>query len=149
MSNVPAFYRIFFAWLDPILAAPGACINFIAPQRFLGMLAGPIVHFDPNTVGPYHHLGGLYLMLAFLSATIPRTTSDIRVWKLLQWGILIVDFASISGLYTTLNAQNRLSVSAMTQDDWQWAILTPILILIRSCFIAEVGFSRSTQKKRA
>ena len=83
-APIPSFYRVFFAWVDPIMASPGAAMNFVAPHMFLESLASPAVRYDPHTVALFHHLGGLYFMVAFLSAVLPRMSADVKVWKALQ-----------------------------------------------------------------
>ena len=85
VTTIPSFYRLFFSWVDPIMACPGAAMDFVAPHLFLESLAGPTVPYDSNTIALFHHLGGLYFMVAFLSAVLPRVSADLKVWKALQY----------------------------------------------------------------
>lgn len=149
VSIVPQPYVFFFKWLDPLTALYGVYLNFAAPQMAVQSMA-PNSIYDPNQVFLFHQSGGLALAIAVLTAAIPRYSSDLSVWRILQFALLLSDFAGLSGIYHALERQGRLHPSTWTSDDQGCGGTYVVLTVVRLLFVLGVGFkTRSTTKKNA
>ncbi len=137
--SIPIFYRTFFTYVDPLVALWGAYMNFFTPDTVLNS-------FVPNaTRNPAHdmlfqQLGGGLLNIAFVSAVLLRHTSDIKIWKIVQWSILIVDVVGLYSLWDALGRQGRLDPRGWRGEDWGCVGITGSVTVLRMMFIAEVSF---------
>ena len=110
MSQIPAFYRIWFTYLDPLIAIHATYMDFFTPATiFNSQIAG--VTLDPDYHAFFQQLGGHLAGIAFLSTVLLRATSELKIWKILQASILIVDICLMASIYTSLSHQSRLSPS--------------------------------------
>lgn len=140
---VPSFYTFFFRYVDPVIALYGVYLNFAAPELAVRSMA-PRSRFDPDTVFLFHQAGGLALAVAVLSALIPRYSRDLAVWRIVQWSLLLSDFAGLSGVYHALERQGRLATpAAWTADDKGCGGTYVFITLVRLAFVSGVGFGRS------
>ncbi len=136
---IPAFYRIFFTYIDPLVASWGAYMDFFTPDTVLNS-------FVPNSArNPAHdmlfqQLGGGLLNIAFLSAVLLRYTNDVKIWKIVQLGILIVDVVGLYSLWDGLGRQGRLDPRGWRGEDWGCVGITGFVTVLRMMFMAEVGF---------
>ena len=135
--GLPLFYHYFFGYVDPIIASYGVYLNFLAPQEAVSGLA-PRSVYDQNQVFLFHQAGGLAAAVAIVSALLPHVASaDTSVWKVVQLGLLVSDFAGLSGIYHALERQGRLT--SWTGDDAGIAGTYLLLTAIRAAFVLGVG----------
>ncbi|CAH0024746.1 unnamed protein product [Clonostachys rhizophaga] len=138
-TSAPAFYRFFFKNLDPLVAMYGVYLNFFAQEMAVTGPA-PNSHYDPDQVFLFFQCGGLALAIAFITAAVHRSTEDLKVWRAVQFALLLADIAALVGIYLSLSTQNRLAPSAWTDDDKGLLGSYIPLTLIRLAFILNVGF---------
>lgn len=146
-ASVPAFYRIFFKYVDPVIALFGVYLNFIDQDAAVKGMA-PNSTYDPNTVFLFHQCGGLALAVSFLSAALPRYSDDLTVWKIFQFAIFLSDIAGVSGIYNAMARQGRLAPENWTSDDISTGGVYVLLTILRFLFVVEFGFKRGTTAKR-
>ncbi|CAH0055710.1 unnamed protein product [Clonostachys solani] len=142
-TSAPAFYRFFFKNLDPLVAMYGVYLNFFAQEMAVTGPA-PNSHYDPDQVFIFFQCGGLALSIAFITAAIHRATEDLKVWRIIQFAILLADLAALVGIYLSLSTQNRLAPSTWTDDDKGLAGSYTALTLIRLAFILKIGFPQES-----
>ena len=107
MAHIPTFYRIWFTYLDPLIALHATYMNYVTPGFVLNsQIAG--APFDPDYYPFFQQLGGFLASTAFLSAVLLRATAELRLWKILQAAVLIVDASLLGSIYTSLRHQSRL-----------------------------------------
>lgn len=101
-SAVPISYRLFFLVIEPISALVGAFYAHYRQDAYLSM-----THADsassPIPLGTsivMSQLANLYLLFALNEALVLRSTSDLVVWKVVLFVLLVADFGhllSVSG----------------------------------------------------
>ncbi|KAM5386394.1 hypothetical protein ACJZ2D_000357 [Fusarium nematophilum] len=149
-TMLPAFYGFFFRNIDPLIALWGAYLNFIDPASAVTSMAPNSTH-DPNQVFLFHQSGGLALAVAFLSAAIPRRTSDITIWRVLQFSLFLSDMAGLSGIGCALMRQGRWGPATWTSDDiacgGSYLFLTLLRLHFLVCTQGARDASRSVKQK--
>jgi hypothetical protein len=102
----PAFYRLFFLTIEPISALVGAYFAHFQPQTYLHLthaLSAPQTNIPLGTQVVLTQLANLYFLFAINEALVLRSSSDLRVWRTLLFGLLVADFGhlySVLGLGT-------------------------------------------------
>lgn len=144
------FYRIWLTWVDPLLLSTSIISIFIDPNIFLeSFVPASISRVDPSQVIIYHNVAFFSGFLFIMIAGLQRISSDIRVWKTIQAGVLFVDIGLIIGVYASLKQQGRLHPDHMRALDWANFVITAWVALIRICFLAGIGVrSVESVKKR-
>ncbi|KAF3005891.1 hypothetical protein E8E13_009402 [Curvularia kusanoi] len=137
--TIPSFYRILFTTIDPILCLWGAYMDFFTPRTVLSS------HILADTPDIGHTMiliqrGGLLLNLGFLSAVLLRYTQDLKIWHLVEMGLLLGDFAYFPAAFGALKSQGRLWPEAWRAEDWGAFGVTFAVTLVRLAFLARVGF---------
>lgn len=144
---VPAFYTLFFSYVDPLIALYGVYLNFVDPSLAVTSTS-PTSTYDPKTVFLFHQAGGLALSVAVMSALLPRFSDDLSVWKLFQFSLLLSDFAGLSGVYNALERQGRMEPAKWTGDDYGCGGTYVFITVVRLLFVLGVGFGSDKVKKR-
>jgi hypothetical protein len=146
--NIPSFFRLFFTWLDPIICIWGAYMDFFDPTLVLSS------HIPHPTADLGHAMilkqrGGGMLNFGFISAVLLRYTNDIKIWRIVQVSLLIVDFACFWAIWDVLGVQQRLSPSSWRAEDWGSIVITGTATLTRVLFLLGVGVKSkvNTHKK--
>lgn len=104
---------------------------------------------NPDHAFLFHQLAALYGYLALILAVVPRMTSDIRLWKVVVGGTLLVDLSLLASAYVSLRHQGRLDFAAWRWQDWGWVSYNSGVAIIRSLFLAGVGVTSGIKGKRA
>ena len=139
MSRIPGFYRIFFTWIDPLMAGVTGLQGFVAPAALLELQVADAT-LDPLYRPHFQQIGGYLLGMAFLSAALLRAAPALRVWKLFQASVLIHDASILSSTYAALEYQRRLSPADWRGLDWFCVVVASGVAALRLCFLMEVGF---------
>ena len=137
-QEIPAFYRAFFTIVDPLLCLWGAYIDFLTPDVVLSS------HIPSPSSDEGHRMilaqrGGLLLCLGFLSAVLLRYSRDIKVWHILEVGLLVSDGAYFWAAGGVLAELGRLWPEAWRGEVWGSLGVTGVVTLVRLGFLARVG----------
>jgi hypothetical protein len=146
-SMIPPFYRIFFTWVDPIIAASGVWLGFAAPDTMVNSLLPGGVH-DHQIKFIFQQHGGGMLNIALLSAGLLRASNDLKVWNWVQGSILAVDFVGLYSIWDALRSQSRLNFGALRSEDWGCIAITGFVTVLRILFLVGVGFNKVSTGKR-
>lgn len=138
---MPAFYRIWFTWVDPIIAGHAVYMDFFTPDTVLNAFI-PDSPRNPAHDMLFHQMGGGMLHIAFVSAVLLRYTSDVKVWRIVQGGILLVDLVGLGSLWHTLGRQGRRHPAGWRFEDWACVVILGFVTLLRLSFLAGLGFPR-------
>jgi hypothetical protein len=150
-TPIPAFYRHFFTTIDPLVALSGVYGNFFTPQTVSeAYIPASIAAYNPANFILYRINGGDLLCVAFLMVVLLRYTKDVVIWKILEGAVLIIDLVILQGLWEMHGQQGRRFVGkgGMRWEDWACVGITLTVAVIRSAFLAGVGFERHAAGKK-
>lgn len=148
VSQLPFLYKLYFCFWEPLTALNGAYLLYFKPATYLRMTHSPGPAYTADTVpeSTVHvasHLVGLYILFALIEATVPRITTDMKIYKTLLMCYLACDAAYISTLVGTGGSPSYW-VSPWLWDLTAWGNFgsswaAPI---VRTLFLLEVGVPR-------
>jgi hypothetical protein len=145
-NPIPAFYRIFFTSIDPLIALSGAYMDFFDPETILAS-SFPRTSFYAKPTPPVTVLltqaGGAFLMMAFLMVFMLRYTDDVNLWKMFEFGILVTDLTLFFSLYGALEGQRRLNVGGIRWEEWGTMVITGFVTVVRIAFLGGLGFGKT------
>lgn len=137
-THYPAFYRIFFTWMDPIICVWGAYLDFFDPTLVLSSHIPNLPH-DVGHAMILRQRGGGMLYFGFITAVLLRYTTDLAIWRIVQFACLMVDFTYFWGAFGALSAQGRLGWQSWRAEDWGALAITGTATLVRVLFLMGVG----------
>ena len=141
-ADIPKLYRFVFLYLEPLSTFAGAIQAHYRQEQYLSLThaasaPGEIIPVSTSIV--LTQLANLYMLLCINEALVLRATSDIKVWKVFLFGLLVADFGHLYSVH--------LVGSWVYWEFWNW---NPIdwgnvgfvyfLALVRVCMLAGVGF---------
>ncbi|KAJ0114298.1 hypothetical protein J7T55_010687 [Diaporthe amygdali] len=146
-ARIPAFYRIFFTWIDPAISIPSIWAHFTAPDTILDAYIPKSMSVrNPEHDMLFFHLAGSFMTIAVMSAVLLRYTSDLGVWRIVQSGIILYDFELLYSLWHFMGKQGRLDPTIWRLEDWgNWAIVGTV-ILVRLAFLSGAGLKKTNTK---
>ncbi|PKS08372.1 hypothetical protein jhhlp_005316 [Lomentospora prolificans] len=143
------FYRVWFIWVDPLSLVPTVYgVIFNRGHLMDALIPSSMSVADPNHAFLFHQLAALYAFLAIVLAGVLRATPDVRVWKTVIGGVLVVDVAILASLYVSLEHQNRLALRNWWVQEWGNLIYTGGVAILRSLFLAGVGVRKGARGKK-
>lgn len=146
MANpIPAFYRVLFTIIDPLLPLGGLVIHTLFPAFTLhSYVAAPVLPAAPETQFLLDYTAGFFASLAFLQAVLLRARPhDVTVWKILQASTIFVDIFVVGGFLRSLSAQGRLDYASWRAEDMQNIFGNAAIGLLRLAFCLGVGLGES------
>lgn len=141
---VPLAYHIFFLFIEPISALVGAYFSFFQQQTYLQLThaaSAPLTGIPLTTQVVLRQLSNLYFLFAFNEALVLRSTSDLRVWRTLLFGLLVADFGhlySVSGL----GSHVYWNASLWTAMDWGNVGFVYLGAMMRTAFLLGIGLPK-------
>lgn len=148
---IPLAYRIFFLFIEPSSALVGAYFSFFQQQTYLELThaaSAPLTGIPLATQVVLRQLSNLYFLFAVNEALVLRSTSDLRVWRTLLFGLLVADFGhlySLSGLGSYL----YWNASLWTVMDCGNIGFVYIGATMRTAFLLGVGLPKENLNKGA
>jgi hypothetical protein len=92
-------YRLFFLYIEPISALVGAFYAHFRQDEYLLLThaaSAPATGAIPTgTSIVLSQLANLYLLFTLNEALVLRSTSDLRVWKTVLFGLLVADLGHL------------------------------------------------------
>jgi hypothetical protein len=141
-TAIPLLYRLFFLYIEPIATAVGAYYASLDQQSYMHLTlpSTQAIPVSPRESIVLYQLANLYFVFALNEALVLRATSDVRVWKVFLFGLLLADFghlASCAGV--GLEVYYRF----WTWNSMYWGNLGFVYVgaATRSCFLMGVGFA--------
>jgi hypothetical protein len=142
---VPSFYRLIFLWLEPLSIFTGAFYAHFMQSYYLHLThassaPGPSVPVSTSIV--MTQLANLYLGLGLLEALVLRATSEVKVWRMFLFVLLVAD---IGHLYSVAAVGNWVywDYTRWNSIDWGNVPFVYFLAITRSCLLLDVGFKKS------
>lgn len=148
LPNIHVFYRFCFKWLDPLVLAPTIYALIFTPQVMLDALVpATLSAYNPDQGFLFHQLAAMFAFVAIMLGGVLRISNEIKVWRVIIAGVLLIDIAMLASTYVSLKQQDRLSLGAMRLADWGNILFTGLVTAIRICFLAGVGVQDDTKSK--
>jgi hypothetical protein len=117
-------YRIFFLYIEPVLALGGTYLPIADPHRFVvGTVPQPaIIMASPLTITPIMQLfltniAALYALFAINEAIVLRCTSEKSVWYGIIGGMLASDIGHLYAVYA-IAPERALQFASWNSDEW-------------------------------
>lgn len=152
-SRIPLFYRIFFTWIDPAISIPSIWAHFASPDFILDAYIPKAMSVrNPDHDMLFFHLAGSFMTISVMSAVLLRYTSDLGVWKIVQFGIILYDFEICYSTWYFLGKQGRLNPAVWRSEDWGNLVFMAVIVAVRLAFLTGVGLRGAipgTKGKRA
>lgn len=151
MTAIPLFpYKLFFLYIEPISALAGAYYAAFKPADYLqdlslsSTVATPVLTTQMTMT--LLQLANLYLLFAINEHLVLSSTSSIKTWKRLLFGLLVADFGH---LVTMAPLGNDVFWKVWEWNAMVWGSVGFVYIgaTLRMCFLAGVGLGGD--KKRA
>ena len=155
-STIPLLYRLFFLYIEPVATAVGAYYAALdqraymhltlptASDALLGAKTASTVSTRESIV--LYQLANLYFVFALNEALVLRATSDVRVWKVFLFGLLLADFGHLASVSPVgLEVYYRF----WEWNSMYWGNLGFVYVgaTMRSCFLLGVGFAAAGTRK--
>ncbi|KAF6814831.1 hypothetical protein CSOJ01_03842 [Colletotrichum sojae] len=156
---IPKPYATFFKSIDPLIALWGASLFLLSPSTVTSSYLPP-QPLDPSTTHPASHssssreqayslplhgqIAGHLLSNALLSTFLLRATDSLKVWRIYQLGLLIVDVFLLYGTFSSYVVQGRLDpLTSWRVEDWGSVAITGGVGLARLSFLLGLGFPKT------
>ncbi|KAJ7452166.1 hypothetical protein B0H11DRAFT_2246117 [Mycena galericulata] len=125
-SPIPAFYRICFTVIDPILTTVGLLCNIFAPVFIVeGYTPHAITPLTPETLILLDTTAGFLACILFLTLVLQRARpADVGLWRMLHFGIMLAEVAMLVGL-----------------EEWNNIGITGTVAIIRAAFCLGIEMS--------
>ncbi|KAF2092040.1 hypothetical protein K490DRAFT_31146 [Saccharata proteae CBS 121410] len=141
-SPIPAPYRTFFLFLEPVSALAGAYYAHFCPLTYLELTHRPSApdpaHLPPATAIVLTQLANLYLLFAINEAVVLRSTNDLGVWKALLLGLLIADFGHLYSV-SSLGPSVYYDYMRWNAIDWGNVGFVYLGATMRLAFLSGIG----------
>jgi hypothetical protein len=151
--KLPAAYTTFFLFIEPISALVGAFYAHFKPLDYLQMThlsSSPsyasTIPLSTNIV--LTQLANLYLLFALNEALVLRSTSDLRVWKTVLFGLLLADFGHLYSV-SALGPEIYWSFWKWNAMDWGNIGFVYAGVMMRMAFLAGVGLNTKSGQEAA
>jgi hypothetical protein len=141
--RLPAIYSVFFLLVEPISTLVGAFFAHFRQNDYLQMthLASSSLSDTPKSTSiVLSQLANLYLLFALNEALVLRSTSDLRVWKTLLFGLLLADFGH---LYSVKALGPEIYYEAWNWNAMHWGNVGFVYVgaSMRCAFLSGVGLN--------
>lgn len=148
MSTIPVLpYKLFFLYLEPVSALAGAYYAAFQPDTYLALLASSPNPAPKTTYVALLQLANLYLLFALNEHLVLSSTTSLRTWRRLLFGLLVADLGHLLSM-----APLGLEVFWKV---WEWNAMTfgsvgfvYLGASLRIAFLAGLGV-RSEKPKKA
>ena len=143
----PAFYRIFFLTIEPISALVGAYFAHFQPQTYIQLTHASSAPRDAIPLGTrivLTQLANLYFLFAINEAFVLRSTSDLRVWRALLFGLLVADLGHLYSVWG-LGTGVYWKVQEWSAMDWGNVGFVYAGALMRITFLFGFGVPSGTE----
>ncbi|KAL2060143.1 hypothetical protein VTL71DRAFT_9965 [Oculimacula yallundae] len=143
MAAIPAFYRMFFLYIDPLLCLSGIYVLFFDHATYLdsGVPHGlskssidPLARYLMNALGSYS------LTILGIQILLLHRFSEVKIWRVIQFSILLADLGLLYGVYAT-DPLGFWDLGSWTSGDWTNNGILLAVAAIRSLFLLTVRSS--------
>nr|CDP31408.1 Putative protein of unknown function [Podospora anserina S mat+] len=143
-TTIPLPLRLVLLLLEPLGALNGAYLTLFTPSSYHSAIARPhppswSPPFSPQNQYLYTQLAGAWLVFAFNESVILWLYDDLKLWKLMCWGMLISDLVyHVSAVQAVGGWERFLGVGGWNLFDWAVAVSAagPAVVRVWICLFA-------------
>ena len=140
MANIPAFYRIFFLYIDPLINLSGSYILFFDHPTYVKN--GTPNYISVDAIDPIVQylllsLGSFSLCIFGLQTLLLQQYRDVKIWKIVMFSILLTDLGLIYTIYAG-DPKGFWDIGGWSGGDWSNVAILSTVISIRSAFLLTV-----------
>lgn len=152
--RLPMAYSWFFLIIEPLSTLAGAYYAHFKPHQYLLLTHAPSSPYPtPSDIPLSAHialtqLANLYLLLALNEALVLRCTSDLRVWKVFLFGLLIADFGHLYSV-KDLGWSIYWNVGAWNKMAWGNVGFVYVAAAMRMAFLRGWGLATEEAQRKA
>lgn len=148
LPNIHVFYHFWFKWLDPLVLAPTIYALIFTPEVMLdAFVPAPLSAYNADQGFLLHQLAAMFAFVAIMLGGALRVSNEIKVWRVIIAGVLLIDMAILASVYVSLKQQDRLSLESMRPADWGNILFTGLVTAIRIFFLAGIGVQDDIKSK--
>ncbi|KAH8891402.1 hypothetical protein GQ53DRAFT_155367 [Thozetella sp. PMI_491] len=140
--RISPVYRVFFLWVEPVAAFVGSVMGLATPDDYfdsMSPVATPLAQ-NPQFTVVFNQLAATYFLFAFNEAVVLRTTSELKVWKAMLFGIACCDLVHIYATGLALGGLHTLVTPTVWRwQDWINLTMLYVPITMRIAFCLGVG----------
>ncbi|KAK4125583.1 hypothetical protein N657DRAFT_642324 [Parathielavia appendiculata] len=149
-TALPLAYRLTLLVLEPLRALNGAVMTFRAPADYVAHVTHKPALYSPANQFLYMQLGGAWLLFAFNEAVVLRLVDDLRVWRLLCWGMLVSDIVyHVSSVQAVGGWGEFVRVGEWNTFDWAVFASAVVPMVVRLLVVAGVGVKTNKVGEKA
>lgn len=140
-TTIPQLYRLFFLWIEPVATAVGAYYAALDQQSYMHLTLPSVttaISARESTV--LYQLANLYFVFALNEALVLRATSDVRVWKVFLFGLLLADFGHLASVKGVMGWEVYYRFWEWNSMYWGNLGFVYVGAAMRSSFLMGVGF---------
>lgn len=138
LPYVHILYKVWFQWVDPLILLPTIYALIFTPQVMLdAFIPPPLSAYNPSQGFLLHQLAAMYAFVAIVLGGGLRVSNDIKAWRVIIGGVLVIDIAMLASNYASLDQQGRLG--ALRSADWGNTLFIGLVTVIMILFLAGVG----------
>ena len=96
-QSIPLIYRLFFLYIDPLICLSGVYLAFFDPATYIAngvpsFVSSSISGTELSPLSAYflRSLGSWSLSILALQLLILHQFKDVKLWKILQFSILVL-----------------------------------------------------------
>lgn len=151
--TLPRFYTAFFLVIEPIAALVGAFFAHFRQLDYLQMTHAASAPANVSTIPlstsvVLSQLANLYLLFTINEALVLRSTTNLRVWRTVLFGLLVADFGHLYSI-KELGHQVYWNVLKWNAMDWGNVAFVYAGATMRMMFLAGVGLNTESGRKAA
>ncbi|KAK4465846.1 hypothetical protein QBC42DRAFT_260524 [Cladorrhinum samala] len=146
-TALPFFYRFVLLYLEPLFALNGAYLTIFTPSEYAASITHSTTNYLSENNYLYTQLGGAWLIFAFNEAVVLQLVDDLRVWKLLCWGMLVSDAVYHFSAVQSFGGWEQWS-NFVAWGFFDWAVFASAVapMLVRIGVVSELGVRKEKGK---
>lgn len=140
--TIPQPYRLFFLWIEPIATAVGAYYAALDQTAYMHLTlpSSTLIPVTPRESTVLYQLANLYFVFALNEALVLRATSDVKVWRVFLFGLLLADLGHLASVQGLMGWGVYWRVWEWNSMYWGNLGFVYVGAAMRSCFLMGVGF---------
>lgn len=156
-TSISSLYTITFLYVDPAICLWTVYLTYFAPSFMLNAYIPPnyrdkLGFYNPAQSFLFHQIGTAYLFMGWISAVLLRFADPrfgaktaierdlkLRVWRVVEAGLLMTDVSLIGSQIFALKTQGRLTFDKLRAEDVANAIILIWFGIVRSAFLTGAG----------
>ena len=148
-TTIPQLYRLFFLYIEPIATAVGAYYAALDQTAYMHLTLPSVTSaVAPRESTVLYQLANLYFVFALNEALVLRATSDVRVWKVFLFGLLLADFGHLASVGGVIGWEVYYRFWEWNSMYWGNLGFVYVGAAMRSSFLLGVGFGGDGKVRR-